>query len=137
MVITLVRNVIRTLLECRQDRSPGRPVPQSRPVCLARNPGPFAGVAASGLQGYASWRPARRHAQRRSCRRRATMIRRPLTMKKPSKTSRHVLKTELAAGSSDDCLTVSNSLKPKRLSDIEVSPATECALRWGACSHAG
>jgi hypothetical protein len=58
-------------------------------------------------------------------------------MKKPSKTSRHVLKTELAAGSSDDCLTVSNSLKPKRLSDIEVSPATECALRWGACSHAG
>jgi hypothetical protein len=48
-----------------------------------------------------------------------------------------VLKTELAAGSSDDCLTVSNSLKPKRLSDMEVSPATECAFRWGACSHAG
>jgi hypothetical protein len=41
-----------------------------------------------------------------------------------------VLKTELAAGSSGDCLSVSNSLKPKRLSDIEVSPATEC-------SHAG
>jgi len=48
-----------------------------------------------------------------------------------------VLKTELAAGSSNDCLTVSNSLKSKRLSDIEVSPATECAFRWGACSHAG
>ena len=45
-----------------------------------------------------------------------------------------VLKTELAAGSSDDCLTVSNSLKPKRLSDIEVSPATECAFRW-ALAH--
>jgi hypothetical protein len=32
---------------------------------------------------------------------------------------------------------VSNSLKPKRLSDIEVSLATECAFRCGACSHAG
>ena len=80
MVITLVRNVIRTLLECRQDRSPGRPVPQSRPVCLARNPGPCRrrGIWSAGVCIVATGE-ASRPAQ--WCRRRATMIRRPLTMK--------------------------------------------------------